>query len=269
MVCLQFDASPSSLKQRGVTLIELILVIVLIGVLGVGVTRFITASVEGYVDTATRQQLAGSAVTAAERMSREIRNALPSSIRINAAQSCVEFIPVMYASNYVSVPTTLAANSFQAVGGLTSGLTGRISVYPISVTTLYDPGIDTAITSLDATYPAGGGEVTITLGGNHQFPTDSPQRRFFLTSQPVAFCQVGARIYRFANYGFNDPASLPPSTDTTDGDVLLTGLATGSVVFDYNPASLVRNAVVNFTYTLQRKGESYSLEQEVNIRNVP
>jgi len=79
--------------QVGFTLVEMIMVIVISAILAVGVTRFMGQTVQSYADTGNRQQLATIGWIASERLSRELRTALPNSIRVNAIQSCIEFIP--------------------------------------------------------------------------------------------------------------------------------------------------------------------------------
>ena len=253
-------------RTTGFTLIELIIVIVLIGIIGTVSTRFIVNSVQGYVDTAARQSLANSAFVSAEKISRSLRAALPNSVR--ASSGCIEYIPIEVASHYTDIPVTVAADSFTAVSGRRSSVVkGRAVVYPITTDDLYAPGNNKAITAVTATLPAGTGEVTVALTGNHQFPTNSPTRRFYIVGQPVAFCQQGTRLYRYSGYGFNDSVSLPPASASRD--ILVNQVSAGSLTFNYLPASLVRNAVVNFSFTLVNGDESYRIEQEANLRNVP
>ena len=97
-------------RQCGFTLIELIVVIVLLGILGFGTTQFIINSSQSYVDTARRERQGSAARTAIEKMSRELRNALPNSVRTSAGNSCIEFVPVLGGSIYTSLPTTTASS---------------------------------------------------------------------------------------------------------------------------------------------------------------
>jgi len=252
--------------SAGFTLIELVIVVVLMGIMGTFATRFITHSVQGYMDTAQRQQLANRALIGAEKISRALRTALPASVR--TATGCIEFIPVLAASHYVSVPITVAADRFQAVAaGLASTVTGRVAVYPSVTADLYNPGNDSAITSSNASIPQGNGEITVSLGNQHQFPTDSPSRRFYLVSTPTAFCQQGDLVYRYRNYGFNSVASLPPAS--AQKDILMNRLEPDSLGFTFQPTSLTRSAVVHFNFELVEGDTDYRIEQEVNLRNVP
>ncbi|WP_020406372.1 type II secretion system protein [Hahella ganghwensis] len=255
-------------RQGGFTLTELVMVIVIVAILGVGVTRFITATVGGYVDTADRQKLATASYVASEKISRELRTALPNSIRLNATDSCIEYIPILAGTFYTSIPLASADNSITAVGArVSSAVSGRAAVYPVSVSDLYSPANTGAITAATATLPVGTDEITITLSANHQFDADSPARRIYVVDTPRALCVVSGKMFLYRNYGFNSSVSLPPSGGSRA--VLLDNISTGANTFDYTPASLVRNAVVNFRYALSSGDENWQTEQEVHIRNVP
>jgi len=261
--------------QQGFTLIELIMVIVIGGILAMGVTSFITHSVGGYVDTARRQALGGAGMVAAEKLARAARNALPNSIRVSG--NCLELIPVLAGSSYVSAPVTTAASSFQvAAYSATQSVEGRVAIYPINVAALYSPGTTTSLSSAVATLPAGSDEVTLSFGtASHRFPTDSPNRRFFMVGTPVAYCQNGSRIVQFSNYGFvanlaNLAAELAkPSTTRA---LLVDRVAADSLSWNYLPATLQRNAMVRVSFQLQDPqvpSETVDIEQEIQIRNVP
>ena len=68
-------------KSSGFSLIELIVVIVILGVLAASITSFIRFGTQIYTETTARDQLVSSARFAIERLNREVRNALPNSLR--------------------------------------------------------------------------------------------------------------------------------------------------------------------------------------------
>lgn len=69
-------------NQTGFTLVELIMVIVITGIIAGMVAVFIRAPVEGYVDSARRAELTDQADVALRRMARDVRLALPNSLRV-------------------------------------------------------------------------------------------------------------------------------------------------------------------------------------------
>lgn len=68
--------------QSGFTLVELIMVIVIMGVVGATVAVFMKSPIDAYFDTARRAGIADVADTTVRRMARDIRKALPNSIRL-------------------------------------------------------------------------------------------------------------------------------------------------------------------------------------------
>ncbi len=85
--------------QRGVTLIELIMVLMIIGVIGGVVVGFMIGPIDAYFASSRRAALTDTADTVVRRMARDLRKALPNSTRIPEA-TCVEFIPTKTGGRY-------------------------------------------------------------------------------------------------------------------------------------------------------------------------
>ncbi|MDX5299244.1 MAG: type II secretion system GspH family protein [Gammaproteobacteria bacterium] len=259
---------------RGFTLIELVMVIVLTGIVAVISAQFIVFSTEGAQDTARRGRLASTAAVVSEWLSRDIRAALPGSVRVSSDGRCLEFIPVLAGGIYLDLPLTEAADRFRAIALGPEAVSGRIAVYPLGGSNPYaldDPGpISTRVGSV----PGGSDEVTVTLGGMHRFDRASPERRFFVVGTPIAWCQGGRYLYRYRAYGFVESmgslsGTLP--TSAPDREVVAMPLAIDSLRFDAIPPTLTRNGLVTFSLRLEdpESGESLDVQQEVQIRNVP
>lgn len=269
------------LKHGGFTLIEVVMVIVILSVLAIGSVQFISFSAQGYVDTARRGELASTATILNEKISRLIRDALPGSVRVNADQSCIEFIPVIGASIYINAPFIFADTTVTAVN-LDSLLStnGRLSIYPVPsgendlYTISRNPGL---ISSNTVSAAVAGDDITFTFSGgaSFQFEKSSPQNRLYVVDQPNAFCQVGTQLYFYRNYGFvGDIANLAAALPSTIPNRLIIAdkLLASSIRFSYLPASLRRNALVAYELELQDDsniGETLVVNQEVQIRNVP
>lgn len=80
--------TPPHSPPQGFTLIEMIVVLTLTGIIAILVARNITRPVEGFIDLSQRSELVDSAELALRRMSREIRLALPNSVRLSAGSPC-------------------------------------------------------------------------------------------------------------------------------------------------------------------------------------
>jgi MSHA biogenesis protein MshO len=251
-------------QSRGFTLIELIMVIVISSVLAVGVVQFIVNSMQGVVDTAGRQQAAIAGSLAAERISREVRLALPNSVRVfGATNNCVEFVPVLAASRYLQDVAALSTTTWDVISP--GAITGFVAVYPIAESVVYPNGASTAITPATVAF-AGGNMETVNLGGQ-TFPSDSPQRRFFVVGQPVSFCgDPSGFIYRYSGYGFDAVAGSSIASGTKQ--TFVNGV--NSLMFSYAPSTLTRNGVLTFRLVFANAaGEQMLLNQQVQVRNVP
>ena len=143
---------------RGFTLIELVMVIVVLGILAAGSVKFIAFSAQGLVDTTERQALASSATIAVEKVMREVRRALPNSVRRfpDGGAECIEMVPILYSSEYISIPTASAAISFDSIKFVNGDGTeaGYAAVYPDSLGSVYDG--NQSISTMTATASAVG-----------------------------------------------------------------------------------------------------------------
>lgn len=97
------------MKQRhsrlaGFTLIEMVMVIIILGVIGAMVAVFMKKPVDAYFDAGRRASLTDVADTAVRRIGRDVRRALPNSLRLRGADQCIEFIPTKTGGRYRALP---------------------------------------------------------------------------------------------------------------------------------------------------------------------
>lgn len=272
-------------KSVGFTLIELIMVIVVLGILSVGSVSFISNSAQGLVDTAERQALASSATIAVEKVLREVRRALPNSVRTfsDGANECLELVPILHSSEYISIPTASDASSFDSIQffNATGSESGFVAVYPTSLGSVYgtSPATVRAVSATTAQAGAVGAPgpnmqtLTFTSPTKYRFPTESPRKRFFLVDPPISFCDdASGRLWRYQNYGFNVSSAGSIPTTGSNRILIADSLQTNSLQFSIFPAQLQRNAVVRMSLIIERAGssvEQVDISQEVQLRNVP
>jgi MSHA biogenesis protein MshO len=269
---LQIAIKRSLLQRKaaaGFTLVELITVIVILGILALGTVSFISDSSRGFASTVARTELAGDARFLVERLSRELRNALPGSLRVSGG--CLEFLPIVAASRYVTLPVATAAASFRSVPveplPLPAGV--RVAVYPDAAGyALANPGPVSPPVSVSAADAAN--EVTVAFAAPHAFATPSPTERYYLVSDPVSYCVDAGALYRYSGYGFMatqpDAATLPASLP---GRSLVAETVAATTPFAVTGATLTRNAVVALDLALTRAGDTVGVEHLVQVRNVP
>lgn len=94
---------PVSHPQRGVTLVELVLVIMIGAIMAATVSLFIRPAIDAYTGTRLRADMSDQADTALRRMLRDVRRAVPNSIRVPSAQ-CFELVPVVSGGRYRMAP---------------------------------------------------------------------------------------------------------------------------------------------------------------------
>lgn len=255
--------------QQGFTLVELVMVIVLLGIISVGSVGFISSSVQGYADMSRRDRLSSVVRTSVEQISRELRNALPNSVRV--VGNCLEFVPIERAARYLSIPMATADTTVELQpGSLTSDMAGyRVAAYPSITTNIYTLTTASTLSSI-----IDNGTDTLTLTANHTFPAASPQRRLYVVSQPISYCLDGTHLYRYQNYGFTSAQPTTATLPTIDSKrwLVASGVESPSgQLFLYLDAALQRNALVQVDLQASdsASGEQVRLQHEIRVRNVP
>lgn len=72
-------------RNAGMTLVELVVVIVIAGIIATITTSFIVSAVTGYTDLARRAELVDAAESSLRHLARDVRRALPNSVRVRDA----------------------------------------------------------------------------------------------------------------------------------------------------------------------------------------
>lgn len=258
--------------HQGFTLIELVVVIVLLGTLSIGTVQFINDSSVGFANTVERSELASEAQSTVARLTRELRGALPGSIRVTNTGHCVEFIPALAASLHIALPTSTAATSFRlaAISPIPTATTLRAAVFPAG--DLYNLSSNSPISSPVAlSAPDANNQITASLASPHQFPSPSPTRRLFLVDSPVSFCTDQRNLWRYQNYGFFASQPTPPTLPSIvpSRGLLAEDIANADTYFAVNEAALNRNAIVTVKLALERNSTTLVMEQLIQVRNAP
>ncbi len=313
MTTKQFKANGRLRKVSGFTLIELVVTIVISAILAGGTIIYIANTVDGIETASRRNKLASAGRVVIDRIALELHNALPNSIRVStplaAGNQCIEYIPVLAATTYINPAFTgTGTTSFNVVDFVRNGndyipaaSTGLYAViYPNNINQVYD-GDNTlpwpdfpnrspiqTIVSIADTGPTSDLSV-VTLTQAHRFRRRSPNERFFVVSQPVSFCVVSDKLYRYTNYGFYqsqsvterlisddscpavNPGRCLPNYNTSPDKVLITDSIdnTGLTAFTVGPQNLARNSLVAIQLNMESGSDSITLNHEVLTRSVP
>jgi MSHA biogenesis protein MshO len=271
-------------RDRGVTLLEMIIVISITAILAGVVAVFITRPVESYADAARRAELTDIADTALRRMARDLRTALPNSIRIveNPPASGIWYLEFLQTSgggryraqldsggggNFLDFSDPSGDNQFDVIGQMpTFTGTKSIVIYNLSnsgpVANAYDPASNNR-----ATHSSDAGGV-ITLSAPIQFRFPSPGNRFQVVPYAVTYeCNPngGARwLRRYWDYGISTGQLTPPVTP----NVALLANDVFGCTFTYDALG-ARTGVVRLELRIERDDEVIRLFQQVHVSNVP
>lgn len=270
-------------RVTGFTLIELIVVIVILTIVGLGTARFVGLGADLYVDAVGRDQVVSQTRYALERLTREIREALPNSVRVvknaNDTVQCIEFVPIVASSTYVNVAVAPEAISDQVVivrPPFDVTTASRVVVYPLSAADVYTPESDQGnIFSYTGTITGGTDTVNITLNSEVRFDADSPTARYYLVANAVSYCvnDITKQLMRYDNY-WPELVPLVP-TNAVAGVLMAENIDNQfqnqpeNLPFSYSDATLVANAVVQLTFEVNRLGETVTFHHEVHLVNVP
>jgi len=272
-------------NQSGFTLVEMIIVIVITGIIGGIVAMFIKAPVQGYVDSARRAELTDIADTALRRMARDIRSAVPNSVRFsNCTAPCVEFIPTKNGGRYRAelrpdgtgnvLNFGAADGSFDIVGGAIDFVAGDFIVVGSTQSDGSLPYDATTVSGvLRATTLATGAHTTVTMTATALPVTAAlDSQRFDVVDgaqRAVTYRCTGTlgtlnasndgqgQLVRYSNYGFNiSPGGTPA--------VLADKVSACSIDYDLPNQ---RFGLVAVRLTLTSGGESVTLYNEVHVNN--
>lgn len=220
--------------QQGFTLVEMIVVIVLTGIIGGMVAVFLNAPIQQYMDVARRADMTDIADTALRRIGRDLRLALPNSVRVTGActgaTTCfMEFLPTSDGGRYRAEPDnlgagdpldfTLADTSFDVMGQMPAVKVGeQVVIYNLGT-----PGADAYAGNTAATHNRRAvnavGANSLTINSANPLPFSSCQTdpvtglrsgcRFHIISTPVSYvCDAPGpgtgTLWRYWGYAIQD-----------------------------------------------------------------
>ncbi len=294
----------AAVKQKGFTLIELIIVIVISSIVGVMVSLMIGRYMDNYITMEKRVDMTQIAESALQKMAADIHNAVPNSVRVNG--NYIEMVPVVYAAPYrkngdftdTAIITntnpaeadpldfTVADKSFHVLANIVSADTpltsAQVVIYntgltnagaPVCPDNLYaDPsGCDPHIISRPGlTITDNIDQDFITLDTPRHFARQSPYRKVYIVDGALTYhCDLAnGTLTRYSGYAIQE--SQPPAAGVAPltGGALVANNLTGCAI-NYSAGSLSRNAVVSLVISLGDGNQSTTLMKQVQISNVP
>lgn len=267
-------------KNTGFTLVELITVIVLLGIIGSATFAFLGFGGNVFRDSVERSALASEGRFVIMRLSRDVKNAVPYSVRVN--QDCVELAPIDASSLYLDLPITgLIPDMLVADSGIlaTAAYEGaRVFVYANTTEHVYGSLVGDERWFEIQNASSSGNELTFDLIGG-EFSRESPARRYYVSKSPVSWCQSGRELYRFSGYDWSETQltfsqlAFQCGAGACEQALMAQQLVVSPAnpLFRYEEPTLLRSALVQVELTFQRNNtaETISLLHEIHLPNVP
>ena len=273
------------LRQAAFTLVELVMVIALAGLIAVMISTVMSRPMQGFVDQSRRAELVDLASSALNRMTREIRLAVPNAVRV-AAGTRLELLRSPGGGRYratlvngvrqdppqcVSDPCVIevlgpligvddwAAMNWMVVYNIGSTASGDNTWPPLDGTL--------AVISPKVAMSYVAGNLSLAGGGieNFRFKYASPQHRFFLADKVVGYRCTGTAIVR----GEFDTLAAPGAYDYSSASTVVDHVDCVNSGFTYDPGTNTRSGLVTIRLTLRQDGETITLLQQVHVDNAP
>lgn len=294
----------SQYRSSGFTLIEMVVVIVISGIIAIAVANIIIRPIEGYDDLQRRTELVDSAEMALQKMSRDIRRALPNSIRTSS--SAIDMINTLDAgiyrafpppggSNLIDFEADIASNTgddeftvygqfnnislpFSDTIALVINSTNSTGVYAQSVNTdrtsstenyvITPPGVTLSIdTSSDSVITLSSPVFLTPFSSTPpELPTSIQGRRVFLVDGGVTYKCEGSQLNRYSGHTLS---TVIANTGGTTAELLATHVDCSNTRFSFDPGSPQRAALATLKITLSDSGETITLLHQVHVSNTP
>jgi len=281
-------------RERGFTLIELVITIAVGSVVVAFMAMFIVMPLNAYTAQTRRAALVDASDAALRFMSRDLRSALPNSVRVTTSGTvtALELLATADGARYqdggpVSNPAlvldfTAPDGAFATTVPFTQlTLPWTSSAYYLSIYNVGVPGanayqmanvITPAGTTITISAGATANQNLVTLSPAFQFAFGSPEKRVYLVSGPVSYlCDTAAgSLTRYSGYAI---AGVQPTSAATlaaaGATAALVAADVGGCQFTYSPGTAERNGLTTLTLEITRSGESVQLLNEVQVVNSP
>ena len=285
---------PTPARSAGFTLVELVITIAVGSVVVAFMAMFIVMPMNAYSAQTRRATLVDAADSSLRFMGRDLRSALPNSVRVTNGGSvtALELLTTIDGARYqdggpltnpaLELDFTAADSAFSTTVPFTqlalpwSSSSAYLVIYNVGVpgANAYEMAniITPAGTTISVAAGATANQNLVTLNPAFKFAYGSPGKRVYLVSGPVSYlCDTAAgTLTRYSGYSIS---SAQPASAATLGaagaNAALVASGLSSCTFTYSSGTAQRNALATLSLALTNSGETVQLLHEVQVVNVP
>jgi len=272
----RYKAKGPRFSQRGFTLVEMIMVIVITGIIGGMVAVFLKAPIQQYMDVSRRADMTDIADTALRRIGRDVRLALPNSVQVHTSGSgtstvyYLDFLETTGGGRYRRdvggsndiLDFTKPDSSFEVLGAMPAFSAGdQVVVYNLGISGADAYAGDNRSSWVSTAAP-------IVNIAPFQFPFDSPSARFQIVHEQVRYiCNPVA--HTLTRYSLGTAIVAPSATvPGVVGSLLANNVS--SCRFAYDAFVVAQRAgLVTMNLGITESGETVTLYSADHVSNVP
>jgi MSHA biogenesis protein MshO len=276
------------------TLIELVVVITLSAIVVAFMSIFIVQPIDAFMLQKQRAQLSDAADGALRMLSRDLRAALPNSVRTSSSGTVVaiELLATVdgarYQDNGPLSNSALWLDFTQADSGFSttvpfsevtlpySSSSSYLAIYNIGITGANAYALANVITPAGTTITISTGATAnaqlVTLSPAFQFSFGSPGKRVYLVSGPVSYlCDTSVGLLtRYSGYSIL--ATQPTSATTLNAAGATSGVVASNVAgcqFTYTAGTSQRVGMASLLLQMSSGGQQVQLLQQAHLVNAP
>ncbi len=258
------------MKIKGFTLTEMVVTIVVMGIVFIGTGSYIKYSMSGYVESVARQRLQNQARFVIEKISREIRHAVPNSFATavdSDGDKCLSFHPIdiagFYDRNDVNNTVRFVVNNQGARLTTQQASNSRLAINPSQPADLVS-GAQSISLAACRNSAAGCTEEDVSSAGtgvysyilSDSFSSYSIANRYFIYSNQVQYC-------------ISEAGDITKSVGSGAKVRVGTDLDYANSSFNFVQVTLQRGGLVHMDLLFVNNGETSLYSHDVQVLNVP
>ncbi|MFS2218309.1 prepilin-type N-terminal cleavage/methylation domain-containing protein [Telluria sp. Tellsp104] len=282
-------------RQRGFTLVELIVVMVIVGVIAGVLVLQIRPAMQSYLSIRQRANLTSQADTALRRILWEVRTAVPNSLRYtwtDGQNQCIEFVPTKDGGRFRTAadyehaaagnPFTrdVATDTFDTLTRIDASYAGDyLFIGNVNGNDVYNPANSWVIKSIADAATTTQGRNTVTLAAPATLPAGYEGGRFVVipkleravtytcTRQGTDGAGTGTGvIYRVTGY---TPSTTPAKTCPATGAILVAKVSDCNFLYRESQGATQQSGYLQLRLGLAEGGESARLTMGAHVENTP